>query len=79
MRRGMKKKIEKRFVEMVKESSDPANGDRFILRPYRSVRLFHKLLEDEFERKINIRWLYKAKKAYGLAKHFDSPTVATTD
>ncbi|ETR66446.1 MAG: integrase family protein (integrase domain protein), partial [Candidatus Magnetoglobus multicellularis str. Araruama] len=73
------KKIEDRFVALVKESSDPDNGAAFLSRSYRKVCHFHKVLEYEFECKIDIRRLYKAKKDNGLLKYFDRPDFDEDD
>ena len=79
MAKQLPAKIEARFVEMVKESSDPDNGAAFLSRSYRKVCHFHKVLEHEFDCKINIRRLYKAKKANGLLKYFDRPDFDEDD
>ena len=72
-KKGLDPKIAERFKEMVIAASDPANGEEFLSRPFRRVVHFHKCLEEEFDTKIPLTSIYRAKKRMNLRQYFERP------
>jgi transposase len=71
--------IEKRFVEMVKRTSDLKSGADFLTRSQRRVVHYHKVLEHEFEQEIKIYHLYRVVKQRGLKKYIEKPDMEEDD
>ena len=63
-----------RFIQMVKASCD-ADDDNFIYvsRKARTVSVFHKFLEEEFQKKISIHALYRLVAQQNLQLYLKNP------
>jgi hypothetical protein len=73
-RRVLTKKIQKRFIEMVKASSDPLD-DRFVFitRHGRTIKNYHAWLEQEFEHSISLVALRRFAKQANLNVYLGKP------
>jgi hypothetical protein len=73
-RRVLTKKIQKRFIEMVKASSDPLD-DRFVFitRHGRTIKNYHAWLEQEFERSISLGALRRFVRQANLKVYLEKP------
>jgi hypothetical protein len=73
-RRVLTEKIQKRFIEMVKASSDPLD-DRFVFitRHGRTIKNYHAWLEQEFERSIPLGALRRFVRQTNLKVYLEKP------
>lgn len=73
-RRVLTEKIQKRFIEMVKASSDPLD-DRFVFitRHGRTIKNYHAWLEQEFERSISLGALRRFARQANLRVYLEKP------
>jgi hypothetical protein len=73
-RRVLTEKIQKRFIEMVKASSDPLD-DRFVFitRRGRTIKNYHAWLEQEFNRSISLDALRRFAKHAHLKVYLEKP------
>ena len=72
--RSLDEKTQKRFVEMVKTSSDPLNDDFiFITQKARNIKNYHYWLEEEMKKKISINALRRCVKREGLKYYINKP------
>lgn len=73
-RRVLTEKIQKRFIEMVKASSDPLD-DRFVFitRHGRTIKNYHAWLEQEFERSISLSALRRFARQANLKVYLEKP------
>lgn len=73
-RRVLTEKIRKRFIEMVKASSDPLD-DRFVFitRRGRTIKNYHAWLEQEFKRSISLDALRRFAKLAHLKVYLEKP------
>jgi len=73
-RRVLTEKIQKRFIEMVKASSDPLdNRFVFITRHGRTIKNYHTWLEQEFECKISLGALRRFARQANLRVYLEKP------
>ncbi len=73
-RRVLSAKIQNRFVEMVKASSDQMdNRFVFITRHGRTIKNYHAWLEQEFDRKISLGALRRFARQAGLKVYLEKP------
>jgi hypothetical protein len=72
--RVLTEKIQKRFIEMVKASSDPLD-DRFVFitRHGRTIKNYHAWLEQEFERRISLGALRRFARQANLKVYLEKP------
>ncbi len=72
--RSLTAPIQKRFVEMVKNSSDHINGGFiFITRKARTIKNYHHWLEEEFKRPISLSALRRCVKRENLQPYLKKP------
>ena len=72
--RSLTAPIQKRFVEMVKNSSDHSNrGFIFITRKARTIKNYHHWLEEEFKRPISLSALRRCVKRENLQPYLNKP------
>ncbi|BBO88362.1 integrase [Desulfosarcina ovata] len=73
-RRVLTEKIQNRFIEMVKASSDPSD-DRFVFitRHGRTIKNYHAWLEQEFERSISLSALRRFARQANLKVYLEKP------
>lgn len=78
--RALSEPIKKRFVQMVKASSDPAD-DRFIFltQKGRSIKNYHFWLEQEFARKISLSALRRCAREQNLKVYLKKPDFDEQD
>lgn len=79
-RKVLTDRVKKRFVEMVKASSDPLD-DRFIFitRNGRTIKNYHAWLEQEFDRKISLAALRRCARQENLKVHLNKPDFDEQD
>lgn len=86
-KRVLGEKVRKRFVDMVKSSSDPNDpGFIFITQKARTIKNYHQWLEDEFKKKISLPALRRFAREENLGIYLkkpdfdeDSPSYAFKD
>ena len=72
--RSLTAPIQKRFVEMVKNSSDQSScGFIFITRKARTIKNYHHWLEEEFKRPISLSALRRCVKRENLQSYLKKP------
>ena len=73
-RRSIDERMKHRFIEMVKASSDPSSqGFIFITQKARTIKNYHRWLEEEFGRSISLSALRRLVKAEGLQRYLHKP------
>jgi hypothetical protein len=72
--RGLSSDVKNRFIQMIKAACD-ADDDNFIYvtRKARTITIFHKFLEEEFEKKISIHALYRLVRQENLHLYLKKP------
>jgi len=72
--RSIDDRTKKRFIEMVKSSSDPACKDFiFITRRARKITIYHQMLEEEFGRSISLSALRRLVRSENLKQYLEKP------
>lgn len=72
--RALDDQVKKRFVEMVKASCDPSDDSFiFITQRARTVKNYHKWLEEEFNRPISLAALRRCVKQENLKQYLNKP------
>lgn len=72
--RSLDTRVKKRFVEMVKASTDPLNDEFiFITRKARTIKNYHRWLEEEFKQSISLAALRRFVKAENLKYDLNKP------
>lgn len=73
-KRALGEQVRKRFVDMVKSSSDPNDHDFiFITQKARTIKNFHHWLEDEFNKKISLPALRRFAREENLGLYLKKP------
>jgi len=72
--RSIDERIKNRFIEMVKASSDPSSqGFIFITKKARTIKNYHRWLEEEFAQTISLSALRRLIKTEHLKRYLDKP------